>query len=132
MRSLSPPGLKLLWLWYVLGALLLVLVAVVSLMPAPAVGVSDKLSHVLTYLILGAWFALLAANRRILAWTLLGLIGYGMLIEWLQGMTGYRYAEWGDVLANGAGTVAGSVLHFTPLRTLFRYIDNQIAGLWRG
>ncbi len=132
MSSQSRSGLRLLWLWYLLGALMLLLVAVVSLMPAPEVGVSDKLSHLLTYFILGAWFALLAANRWGLLWTLLGLIGYGMLIEWLQSMTGYRYAEWGDVLANGAGTVAGSVLHFTPLRTLFRYIDNRIAGLWRG
>ncbi len=132
MRSQSPPGLRLSRLWYALGVLLLLLVAVASLMPAPQVGVGDKLSHLLTYFILGAWFAMLAADRSALLWTLLGLIGYGMLIEVLQGMTGYRYAEWGDVLANGAGTVAGLVLHFTPLRRLFRYIDNRIAGLSRG
>lgn len=124
--------MRLLRLWYTLGVLMLLLVAAVSLMPVSNVGASDKLSHMLTYFILGAWFAQLAANRKALLWTLLGLIGYGMLLEWLQGMTGYRHAEWGDVLANGAGTIAGLVLHFTPLRQLFCCIDNRIAALWRG
>lgn len=32
-----------------------------------------------------------------------GLLGYGALIEVLQGMTSYRTAEWNDLLADGVG-----------------------------
>ena len=54
-----------------------------------------------------------------------------VLIELLQAQTGYRYAEWGDVLANSNGCVAGSLLYFTPLRRLMRYIDGKLASLLR-
>ena len=123
-----PARLELVTLWYLLGGLMLLGVAVVSLMPAPSVGVSDKLSHLLTYFVLGGWFGLLAANRVVLGWTIVALVGYGMLLELLQGMTAYRYAEWGDVLANSVGVIAGILLYFSPLSRLLRWVDS---GLFR-
>jgi hypothetical protein len=95
--SISMVPLKLVKVWYFIGATMLAGVALVSLMPAPDIGVSDKLSHLVTYFLLSGWFSLLAGNRASLGWTAIGLIGYGMLIELLQGMTTYRYPEWGDV-----------------------------------
>ena len=85
--------LQLSGLWYLFGAGLLVAVAIVSLMPAPDVGVSDKVSHLVTYFILTGWFGLLARHRLELAWTVAALIVYGMIIELLQAQTGYRFAE---------------------------------------
>lgn len=61
--------LKLVKAWYFIGAMMLFGVALVSLMPAPDIGVSDKLSHLLTYFFLSGWFSLLAVNRTSLAWT---------------------------------------------------------------
>ncbi len=119
--------LKLVKIWYSLGALMLLLVAVVSLTPVPDVGVSDKLSHVITYLLLAGWFGLLAANRAALGWTIVGLIAFGILIEGLQGMTAYRYAEWGDVVANGTGIVTGILVYFTPLPRILRFVDTRLA-----
>jgi VanZ family protein len=119
--------LELAKLWYSLAALMLLVVAAASLLPAPDVGVSDKLSHVITYLVLAGWFSLLATNRVALCWTAIGLLAYGMLMELLQGTTGYRYAEWGDVLANGAGVVAGSLFYFSPLPRLLRFVDSRMA-----
>ena len=58
-----------------------------------------------------------------------GLMLYGMLIEWLQGMTGYRYAEWGDVFANGLGCLLGMIAYLPPLRRLFAAIDARLAQL---
>ena len=124
--------LQLSGLWYLLGAGLLVAVAIVSLMPAPDVGVSDKVSHLITYFILTGWFGLLARHRLELAWTIAALIVYGMIIELLQAQTGYRFAEWGDVIANAAGSFCGATLYFTPLHRLFRYIDAKLASILRG
>ena len=124
------PVLKLIKIWYLLGGLMLLMVGTVSLMPVPDVGVNDKFSHLLTYFFLGGWFGLLAANRAILGWTIIGLIAYGILLELLQGMTAYRYAEWGDVLANASGTFAGILLYFSPLRRLLSYVDSKLALLW--
>ena len=129
-NPVSPPGLKLVKLWYLLGGLMLLLVGAVSLMPVPDVGVNDKFSHLVTYFFLGGWFSLLATNRVSLGWTIVGLIAYGILLELLQGMTAYRYAEWGDVLANASGTMAGILLYFSPLPRLLRFVDSKLALLW--
>ncbi len=118
---------KLLKLWYALGALMLMAVAYVSLMPAPDIGVSDKVSHLVTYFLLAGWFGLLARNSGMLVLSLVGLIAYGMIIEVLQAQTGYRFAEWGDVLANSAGCLLGATLYFTPLRRLFFFTDARLA-----
>jgi len=110
---------------------MLLMVGIVSLMPVPDTGVNDKFSHLLTYFFLGGWFSLLAANRTTLVWTIIGLIAYGMLLELLQGMTTHRYAEWGDVLANASGTMAGILLYFSPLPQLLSYVDGKLALFWR-
>ena len=123
------PPLKLVKAWYFIGLMMLAGVALVSLMPAPDIGVSDKLSHLVTYFILSGWFSLLAVSRISLGWTVIGLVGYGMLIEFLQGMTAYRYPEWGDVLANGAGVLAGILFYFSPLPRLLRFVDSRLAQI---
>ena len=123
--------LKLLWLWYLAGAMMLLLVAFVSLMPAPDTGVNDKFSHLLTYAILAAWFSLLIGRRRALLWIMTGLIGYGGLIELLQGLTADRYPEWGDLLANTLGIMFGLMAYFTPLPRLLRMVDERLAWLHR-
>jgi VanZ family protein len=127
----SVAQLQLIWLWSAIGAAMLVTVAFVSLIPAPVTGVNDKVSHLLTYFLLTGWFGLLARNRLYLGWTVVALIAYGMIIEWLQGKTGYRYAEWGDVIANSVGCCIGATLYFTPLRRLLRYVDGTLVSSLR-
>ena len=121
-------GLRLLKLWYLLGVLMMLFVAAVSLMPVTGVGASDKLLHIVTYFVLGGWFGLLAPSRMALIWSAIGLMLFGILLELLQGLTGYRYAEWGDVLANGSGILAGVLLYFTPLVRILAFIDQKLAG----
>ena len=119
--------LRLVVLWYGLGAILLLAVAALSLMPMPSTGVNDKLSHLVTYFALAGWFGLLAGNRLALVWTLAGVIAYGGLIELLQAMTAYRQAEWADMLANSMGAAIGIWLYFTPLRRLLLFVDRGLA-----
>ena len=123
----TAPRLRLAALWYAAGAGLLLAVAVLSLMPLPDVGVGDKTSHAVTYFVLAGYFSLLARRRRSLPGVALGLLAYGALIEIAQGFSGYRHAEWGDLLANGAGIGAGLLLYFTPLGRLLDWVDLRIA-----
>lgn len=127
--QLPEPRLKLIRAWYLLGLLMLLIVGALSLMPAPEVGVNDKLGHVITYFVLGAWFGLLAPNRLVLSWTVVGLLGYGILLELLQGITSYRFAEWADVVANGGGILMGSLIYFTPMTRLLALVDRRLARI---
>ncbi|MDH3220232.1 MAG: VanZ family protein [Gammaproteobacteria bacterium] len=129
-RASMRSRLRLYPLWYGLGALMLLLVAVLSLVPVPEeIGVDDKLAHTVTYFILAGWFSLLASHREALGWTFAGLLAYGMAIELLQGMTAYRFAEWGDVVANGTGIAAGMLLYLTPLPRVLRLVDRNLARI---
>jgi VanZ family protein len=120
----------LLGIWYQLGALMLLVVGALSLLPAPEIAVNDKLGHLFVYLVLAAWFGLLAESRIALLWTGLGLLAYGILIELLQSMTSFRFAEWGDVLANLIGIAIGLLVFFTPLRRVLAAIDGLLARIF--
>ena len=75
----------------------------------PQVGVEqgDKYMHAFAYSALMVWFASLYAGRpRRLA--LAGaLIGLGIALEFLQGLTDYRTFEIADMVADAAGVCAG-------------------------
>lgn len=127
----SAPGEPVLrGVWYGIGGLLLLLVAVMSLVPIAGTGVNDKLLHLVTYFVLGGWFALLAGNRSALMWTFAALVVYGGIIELLQALTAYRQAEAADLLADAIGAGLGMGLYFTPLRRLLLFIDRRLAGIF--
>lgn len=88
-------------------------VVTLSLLPNPASILLDtgwdKANHTLAFFVLGL-LGLRAFPET--AWRVtVGLLGYGALIEALQGMTSYRAAEWYDLLADSIGiTTAMGVL----------------------
>ena len=128
-ESAPAPRLELAALWYGVGVGLLVAVAVLSLIPLPEVGVGDKLSHVATYFVLSGYFAVLARRSRSLLRVAVGILVYGAVIEVAQGFVDYRQAEWGDLLANAAGTAAGVLLHFTPIGGVVARIDSGLVRM---
>lgn len=83
-------------------------VLVLSLIPpepyVPTTG-WDKSNHMLGFavLMMTGWRAYPAWPGRV--W--LGLLAFGGLIEILQSFTGYRSAEWLDLLADAVGLVLG-------------------------
>ena len=90
------------------------LVTALSLMPMPDGEIlfphQDKLSHSIAYIYLFVvgWWGWFVARR---CWPLaLMLLGYGILIELLQGAGGYRSMEWLDLLANVTGIGIGWLL----------------------
>jgi VanZ family protein len=112
-------GLRHARAWYVLGALLTLLVVIGSLVPArdlPRLFLSDKLQHLLAYLALALWFGGLMAPRRYLPLAL-GLLALGAGIEIVQGLMGLgREADWRDFLADALGIGLGLSLCMAGLR----------------
>ena len=123
--------LSLFPLWLMIGGLLLVAVAVGSLLPVKEVGISvnDKWLHIVTYLTVSAWFSLLVRKQRVLLMVYIGLTLYGLLMEYLQGMTGYRMLELADAMANSLGALLGLLVYFTPLKQVLISVDRFLYRL---
>lgn len=112
-------------LWRLGFILLLLLVGAGALAPvsieAPLFPGHDKVIHALTYTLLfvAGWLAY--GRGRPFCWPLhIALLAYGAGFELLQGMTGYRSAEWADLAANLAGLGLGNALIFAFLSRLRR------------
>jgi VanZ family protein len=123
------------WRFWALGGLALALVILVlSLMPAeqlPEVRISDKVEHILAYVALAFWFGSICARRRFV-WIALMLIGYGLLVELLQGGMGWgRQADLYDLIADAAGIAAGLLLAMTPLGGWARWLESWQRQLTR-
>ncbi len=78
--------------------------------------VSDKSAHFIAYLALvSLWWFAISPDRKVnwrrapVWWTLLIMVWYGVIDEWLQGYVG-RSTDASDFLANLMGTTAGLVL----------------------
>jgi VanZ family protein len=103
------------WRWLLAIAMLVLLV--LSLMPPspsmPSTG-WDKSNHMLGFAVLAVLGHAAWPGR---AWTvLLGLLAYGGLIEVLQSFTPDRFAEWGDLLADGVGLLIGKACALLLMR----------------
>lgn len=94
--------------------LILCLVAVLSMLAVPGQQIfqgQDKLSHLLVYMIL-FWLLLLSYGKQ---WSLISLgiflACFGAVIEVAQSFTGYRQAEWLDLLANIIGILVATLAY---------------------
>lgn len=107
---------------------MLALVGVLSLLPAPEIDIegSDKIMHLATYFILSAAFSTLVRHHKSILFIAIGLTGYGILLEFLQGLTGYRYMEVNDVLANTAGVLCGLLVRFSSVPHWFRNFEQRL------
>lgn len=126
MRPLRWPRL-----WRALGAVLVLAVVVVCVIPEPpdpvAVRQSDKLYHVLGYALLAGWSVQLFAPPAL--WPrLLGLLLLGVALEGVQALLPWRSAEALDALANAVGVGLGALLAATPLARSLQSFERCIAG----
>jgi hypothetical protein len=105
-------GYKFVRPWRLVFVALLLIVGWLALQPVagtPHFPYQDKALHALAYAALYGvgW---LAYGRRALSLPVhLSLLLYGLGIEWLQSRTGYRFAEWTDVVANILGQGLGNL-----------------------
>lgn len=116
-------------LWIGLGFLILVTVTVLSLIPLPPqppTGV-DKLQHLMAYAAIAGWFACCIHPR--LLWVVVGFaVVWGLMLELLQSLTGYRMFDWLDVLANSGGALLGGLLARSPLGNTLQRLDHLLTS----
>ncbi len=104
-----------LWLLAFFACLLGVLGLALAKNPATVIDTGwDKGNHVLAFTVLTFLGRMAFPARRFLL--LLGLLAYGALIEGLQMLTGYRFAEYRDLLADALGMLIGYLLAVPVLR----------------
>ncbi len=113
--------------WLALGWVWVVAVFYVSLTPHPPEPVSfsgaDKFEHALAYALLMLWFCQCYSEIRIRIF--LAFVTMGVGIEILQGMTGYRFFEYADMLANASGALIGWGLALTGLGSVLLKLENH-------
>jgi VanZ family protein len=117
-------------LWLALGWLLVAAVIFLSLWPKPPQPFefeqSDKLSHIIAYLILTLWFANIYPQRSSQVQMSIGFFVMGVCLELLQGMTQYRTFSYIDMLANGTGIFLALYLAKTRLATYLLRLDTWL------
>jgi VanZ family protein len=100
-------------LWAALGWLFVISVATGSLLPAPVVDDlmddNDKLMHASAYLMLMVWFGGLYPRRKHLR-IAVALLGLGIALDLLQGLTSTRSLDVYDMVANSLGLGVGFAL----------------------
>lgn len=103
--------------WLAVGCLMLSGVVYASLNSVPhafrAIMLEDKLAHSAAYALLMIWFAQIF--RHDLTRLLLGvlLVGFGLAMEYLQGMVPSRQFDYMDMAANTAGILLAWGLTYT-------------------
>lgn len=93
-------------------ALTLIAITVLALSPQQSTTIDtgwDKLNHMLAFAVLG--LLALAASGRHVVMPLLWLLGYGVVLELLQGLTPARVASPADIIADILGLLLGWLLY---------------------
>jgi VanZ family protein len=123
MHKLRKPWLALGWLW-------VAVIAYLSLIPSPPEPVRfpgiDKLEHALAYCLLMLWFCQVYVRRTQRLFVAGLLIAQGVIMEFLQEMTGYRYFEFADMVANTTGVMLGWVWARTGLGNFGRALESKL------
>ena len=113
--------------WRGLGWLWVAAVFYLSLTPHPPEPVSfsgaDKFEHALAYAVLMLWFCQIYGEPRVRLF--LAFVAMGVGIEMLQGLSGYRYFEYADMLANASGALIGWGLAQTGLGRVLTMLENK-------
>ena len=124
--------------WRIASVVMMLLVLASALMPAvwffddrasmlSWLKYSDKWLHALTFLILSLWFA--GQYRPRSYWRIaVGLMVFGLLIEFCQLLVSYRMADLADVGANTIGIVVGLLVALAGLGGWCLRVENWHAA----
>jgi VanZ family protein len=122
-------ALRWLALWLTTGWMLIAAVIYLSLAPAPPdldLPQGDKFGHVLAYAVLMFWFMQIYDRQRIRVGLAAGFVALGIVLEVLQGFTGYRTFEVHDIAANMIGVALGWMSGPPRTGNLFSRIENLV------
>lgn len=88
-------------------------IAILSLLPPKSIekiGEHDKINHFIAYAVLSLNVGLVVKKLKTYLFCLPALIGYGLILEYLQGFVPGRQPSWLDAIANTMGICIGFVL----------------------
>ncbi|MBA4416669.1 MAG: VanZ family protein [Syntrophus sp. (in: bacteria)] len=88
---------------------------------------SDKALHFAAYTVTMFWFSQIYPKKPASLLIASGLIMLGILLEFIQGATGYRTFEYLDMTANTLGVILGLYLAQTRLGGLFCAIERCLS-----
>jgi len=121
------------FVWLAIGWALIILILWLSLIPSPPSPLhfpqADKVEHLFAYGVLMSWFCQIYHGSRQRLYLMLAFIALGATIEILQGLSGYRTAEWGDLLADSLGVLIGWLLSNTGLQHFLTRFDAKLTLL---
>ena len=122
--------LRFIKLWLSLGYALVAFIIFISLMPSPPAfsgfpGI-DTLEHLLAYTIIMLWFGFIYLPGSAYRNLGLSLIMVGLILEIIQGESGYRTLEYFDMLANTLGVLFGRLLSKTSLSSVLVHVEGRM------
>lgn len=83
----------------------------------------DKAQHFAAYTFLTYWFGMV--YRRRWSWAMF-LLGWGLLMELIQGFGGLRTMDPFDMVANSIGVAGGIILLLSPCRWLLTWLEGRV------
>ena len=118
-------------IWLLVGCGMVAAVVVLSLIPVEVDlgGDSDKLAHFLAYGSLSLWFGMIFTGTSRQFGITVAIVALGVVLEFLQGLTGYRTFSIADMIANALGAALGWGLAQTPLKNGLVWIERRISGV---
>lgn len=127
--SVESNSLKFQKLWLAIGYSLVAFVIYSSLTSITVevdVPDADKYAHTLAYFVLMGWFVQLYHTKRNIFICGISFIVMGVGLEFIQGMTGYRYFDLYDMVANVLGVLIAWVLTLTGFPLILTRLENRL------
>ncbi len=114
------PELRHAELWLVAGLVYAALIVWLSLtsQPPQTFHLWDKAQHFIAYLVLAGWFGAVC-RRSVYFLIVAAAAAMGIGLEFIQGGSGVRQFDSGDMVANGLGALAGVLAALTPMGDAF-------------
>jgi len=126
------PDLKYRFLWLFVAYFLVAYVIYSSLTPSPVhvdINFFDKYAHTVGYFVLMGWFMQLYHSTKGVLLCATALIIMGISLEFLQELTGYRFFDIYDMLANTAGVLLAWSLVKTPFPNILYYFETKLLSI---
>jgi len=125
-KALSPLRFEKFWISIGLSLVLLVILLSLTSLPMPSANYGDKAGHVLAYFVLMGWFAQIYHAPQSRFYYMIGFLLLGGLLEILQGLSGTRFAEWSDMLANTIGVLLAWQLTKNRFAYALVYVEQKL------
>ena len=125
-------ALKFRWFWLFVAYSLVAYVIYSSLTPTPIhvdVSFFDKYAHTFGYFVLMGRFMQLYHGIKNTSLCAVVLILMGVALEFIQDLTGYRFFDFYDMLANAAGVLLAWSLLKTPFPYILTYFETMLLSV---